>query len=60
MYIDPKTKEIFNYATPISCEINPQNVVALDLDSAGHFVLTRKHALRATPLLSEPKQVKSA
>ena len=33
MYIDTKTGQIFNYATHISCDNNPEKVKALDLDT---------------------------
>ena len=35
--------------------INPQNVIALDLDSDEHYVLTPKPVLRATPKLVSTK-----
>ena len=33
MYIDPITRETFNYATPKSCKTNPQNVLSVDPDT---------------------------
>ena len=60
MFIDSLTRQTFIYATPISCDSNRQNVIALDLDTAEHFVLTPKPIPRATPLFFEPKQIQSA
>ena len=60
MYIDAVTRQIFNYATPISCINNAQNSNALDPDTDERYVLTPKPVLRATQILFEPKQVQSA
>ena len=54
------TRQTFNYATPIACDSNSQNVMALDLDTDEHYVLTPKPVTRATPMFFEPKQVQSA
>ena len=40
MYIDPITRQSFNYTTAESCDNNPQNVIALHLDTDEHYVLT--------------------
>ena len=40
MYISLIRTYFFNYAAPLSCDNNPQNVMALDLDNAEHFVVT--------------------
>ena len=58
MYIDPITTQTFIKATPISCDNNPQNVIAIDSDE--HYALTPKAIIRAVPTLLEPKQVQSA
>ena len=58
--IDLITTQIFKFATAISCNNNPQNVIALDLYYAERYVLTPKFALRATPTLIELKQLESA
>ena len=60
MHIDPILRQTFNQASPISCNKSPQNVIALDLDTDEHFLLTPKPVLRATPMVFEPKQVQSA
>ena len=42
MYVDPITRQTFNYATPIECGNNPQNIIELDPDSndGDFYVLT--------------------
>ena len=60
MYINPLTRRTFNYNTDTSCDNNPQNVFVLHLDKDEHYLLTRKPALRATPMPFKPKQLQSA
>ena len=60
MYIDPITRQTSNYATPISCDNNPQNVIDLDLHTDEQYGWTFKPVLRATPMLFEPKQFQPA
>ena len=48
MYIDPITRQIFGYTTPIFCDIYPQNVLPLDPDKDEHYVVNTKPVLRAT------------
>ena len=59
-YIDSKTGQIFNYATPMSCDNNPQNVIALDPDTDKQYVLTPKPVLRAEGMFFETKQSQCA
>ena len=59
-YIDPITRQNFKYLTPVTCDNNHQNVIALDLDTDEYYVLTSKPVLRSTPMLLEPKQIQSA
>ena len=33
MYVDPITRQTYDYATPIACENNPRNIIELDPDS---------------------------
>ena len=40
VYVDPVTRQIFNYTKQIPCENKPQNVVALDTDTDQYCVLT--------------------
>ena len=41
-YINPITKQTSNFATPISCESNPKNVVAFYINIDEHYLLTPK------------------
>ena len=36
MYIDPITRRTFNYDAPISCDNNPQIIIAIDPDNDEH------------------------
>ena len=42
MYVDPITRQTFNYATPIECGNNPRNIIELDpvKDDGDFYVLT--------------------
>ena len=52
MYVDPITRQTYDYATPITCDNNPRNIIELDLDSddqdfniLGTESIKRKHPL---------------
>ena len=60
MYIDPKTRKIFNYASLISCDNVPQKFKELDPDNDEHYLLTRKSEIGSTLKLFEPKQFQPA
>ena len=49
MYIGPKARQILGYATPVNCNNNPQEVIALGRDKDEHYLLTPKPVIRATP-----------
>ena len=61
MYVDPITRQIFNYATPIECGNNPQNLIELDPDSDDEdfFVLTPEPLKREAPRMFKPTQIKT-
>ena len=61
MYVDPITRQIFNYATPIECRNNPQNTIELDPDSVDEdfYVLTPEPLKREAPQMFEPTQIKT-
>ena len=54
------TRQTFNYATPIFCDEDPQNVLTLHLDKYEDCASTPKPVLRATPTLFEPNEVQCA
>ena len=47
---DPITRQTLNYATPLSCDSNPQNVIALDLDNIEHYVLKPETCVTSYPI----------
>ena len=61
MYVDPITRQTFNYATPIECRNNPQNLIELDPDTDdGDFdVLTPDPLKREAPQMFTPTQTKT-
>ena len=61
MYVDPITRQTFNYATPIECGNNPQNIIELDPDSndGDFYVLTPAPLKREAPQMFKPTQIKS-
>ena len=61
MYVDPITRQIFNYATPIECGNNPQNIIHLDpdTDDGDFFVLTPDPLKREAPQRFKPTQIKT-
>ena len=61
MYVDPITRQTFNYATPIECGNNPQNIIELDpdTDDGDFYVLTPDPLKREAPQLFKPTQIKT-
>ena len=61
MYVDPITRQTFNYATPIECGNNPQNIIELDPDTdyGGFYVLTSDPLKREAPQMFKPTQIKT-
>ena len=60
MYVDPITRQTFEYANQIPCENNPQNVISLDPDTDQYYVLTPQPIKKDPPLLFEPTQIQNA
>ena len=61
MYVDPITRQTFNYATPIECGNNPQSFIELDQDTDdGDFsVLTPDPLKMEAPQMFRPTQIKT-
>ena len=61
MYVDPITRQIFIYATPIECGNNPQNTIELDpnTDDGDFYVLTPDPLKREAPQMFKPTQIKT-
>ena len=60
MYVDPITRQTFNYATPINCGNIPQNIIELDpdTDDGDSYVLTDP-LKREAPQMFKPTQIKT-
>ena len=56
MYVDPFTRQTYDYATPISCDNNPRNIIELDPDSDDQdfYILGPEPIKRKPPLLFTP------
>ena len=54
------TRQIFDYAVPIPCENNLQNIIALDLDTDQYCILILNPIKRYPPLLFESRQIQTA
>ena len=61
MYVDPITRQTFNYATPVECGNNPQNIIELDpdADDGDFYVLTPDPLKREPPQMFKPTQIKT-
>ena len=60
MYVDPITRQTFEYANQIPCENKAQNVISLDPDTNQYYVLTLQPIKKDPPLLFEPTQIQTA
>ena len=61
MYVDSITSQTFNYATPIECGNNSQNIIELDLDADdGDFYELTPDPLKREPIqMFKPTQIKT-
>ena len=61
MYVDPITRQTFNYATPIECGNNTQNIIEFDPETGdgGFYVLTPDPLKREASQMFEPTQTKT-
>ena len=61
MYVHPITRQTFNYATPIQCDNNPQNIIELDPDSdnTDFYILTPEPVKKEPPQMFKPTQIKT-
>ena len=61
MYVDPITRQTYDYATPITCDNNPRNIIELDLDSDDQdfYILGPEPFKRKHPLMFTPSQIKT-
>ena len=61
MYVDPITRQTFDYATPIPCDNIPRNIIELDPDTDDQdFHIFRPELMkRKPPLMFTPNQIKT-
>ena len=61
MYVDPITRQTYDYATPIPCNKNPRNIIELDpdTDDQDFFILRPEPIKRKPPLMFTPYQIKT-
>ena len=61
VYVDPITRQTFNYATPIECGNNPQIIIDLDpdTDDEDFYVLTPDPLKREVPQMFKPTQIET-
>ena len=61
MYVDPITRQTYDYATPITCDNNPRNIIELDPDSDDQdfYILGPEPTKRKPPLMFTPSQIKT-
>ena len=61
MYVDPITRQTFNYATPVECGNKPQNIIELhaDTEDGDFYVLTPDPLKREASQMFKPTQIKT-
>ena len=61
MYVDPITRQTYDYATPIACDNNPKNIFELDPDSDDQdfYILGPQPIKRKQQLVFTPSQIKN-
>ena len=61
LYVDPITRQTYDYATPITCDNIPRNVIELDADSDDQdfYILGPEPIKRKAPLMFTPSQIKT-
>ena len=61
MYVDPITRQTYDYATPFACDNNTKNIIELNLvsDDQDFYILGQKLIKRKPPLMFTPSQIKA-
>ena len=61
MYVDPITRQTYDYATPITCDNNPRNIIELDPDSDDQdfYTLGPEPIKRKPTLMFTSSQIKT-
>ena len=61
MYVDPITRQTYDYATPIPCDNNPRNIIELDpnTDDQDFYILRPEPIKRKPPLMFTHNEIKT-
>ena len=61
MYVDPSTRQTYDYATPIPYDNDPRNIIELDpdTDDQDFYILCPEPIKRKHPLMFTPNQIKT-
>ena len=59
IYVDPTTRQTYDYATPIACDNNPRNIIELDpgSDDQDFYILGPEPIKRKPTLMFTPKML---
>ena len=59
MYVDPFTRQTYDYATPIACDNNPRNIIELDpdTDDQDFYIFRPEPIKRKPPRMFTPNQI---
>ena len=59
MYVDPITRQTYDYATPITCDKIPKNIIEIDPDGQDFYIPGPEPIKRKPPLMFTPSQIKT-
>ena len=61
MYVEPITRQTYDYATPTTCDNNPKDIIELDPDSDDQdfYILGPESIQRKSPLMFTSSQIKT-
>ena len=61
MYVDPITRQTYDYATPSTCDNNPGNIIEIDLESDDQdfYTLGPEPIKRKPPPMFLPSEIKT-
>ena len=61
MYVDPITRQTYDYATPSTCDNNPGNIIEIDLESDDQdfYTLGPEPIKRKPPPMFTPSEIKT-
>ena len=61
MFVEPITRQTYDYATPMPCDYNPRNILELDpkTDDQDCYILRPEPIKRKSPPMLTPNQIKT-